>query len=1142
MTDRTLNARIIKEVGDNQAFVAQDLIATTANVIGTSYKGKAFVPQMILPDIALPSDAQGNQRTVYNTQDNIMGSSRQNRYQHLYDSYSCNVESDAYDSVSVWIENGGQQASFTRVLGIGTGTKDGNTNKMIGSGFNAANNIASGTLDHLRGNNINATANGVAGNTSFIFKTINEISKDNTDDDDIDTATVDYLDEIFAGTKDTEANLPNINILSDVIIFPSGVLPSLSIASGSSTSAAEYSNQTKKLNDKTDNNVILNGFSPYHEIETDSSDLGGTNNKPSTYIQDTTQDNSNYIEKQTTYSNADKNFFPNRFLERGHLSYATFPFGGINGSGNSDYKILTAAPYDYVTQELVGDDKKVPDYNSFESEYTTAKTPWITSQPVNREGISDNRINIHEKVQNLFRFWSLDDGEVGNKLRIKVNLTKRGTPGIETNFKKGSDDFATFDIYFFTYDPRINEFNLVETFEEVNLNPNSRNYISRLIGDINEYYDFDAEKVIKKGKFVNKSQYLRVEVHESVENMTFKNQHQLLPSGFRSYPHIKFEKNAFKRWIDSDPDLNTMFDTQGVYQLPPLYATDYYSEYNNNNKLIDNIANHWGVIFNRSEIHTNHSLHRKIDAVAVSEVSPHFYYTKYFLNGIEGSHSYKNIWVEEDNYLNSFFHLEKILKKKIQSASFVNSTITHYKHSGRISSDDSYDYLNLDSDSLWEEDRTFTDKYRDRLSFDFFTYGGFDGVDIRDNDKRFLRNDAIIRELNDLNETSCTYASYDKAIDIAMDESNCAGDILVVPGIREISLVRKCVQKCEEDRRHFYIADISGAASDNLITFEDIINPLAAPKTLISSLGVMGSQFRITNKLDNHTNSENNRTATDERFKLTDTDSPEVGNVPTFYSYKTVLEKNYDIIRPNWLSQDISSRYLFAVYGDLKTGDKQICSENLVLAKMSQSISPAIDIVDAEAINFRGDSLNFNLILEARLNENTDTFDNELKEFRKASVNVIHKNNITAAKLKNQLTSYDVRKSVFQEQKYVRIIQEVKKRIKYNIFRDESLVSGGILFTQNSNLNNLYQKLEIQINSLMSTFVQEGLITNYKVRVNKLQDDSTILDMQNYIIRGNIVLQLTTSDIIELELDEVLSDLSLLADPGQDTTVYIPKI
>ena len=99
---------------------------------------------------------------------------------------------------------------------------------------------------------------------------------------------------------------------------------------------------------------------------------------------------------------------------------------------------------------------------------------------------------------------------------------------IETNFKKGSDDFATFDIYFFTYDPRINEFNLVETFQEVNLNPNSRNYISRLIGDINEYYDFDAEKVIKKGKFVNKSQYLRVEVHESVENMTFKNQHQLI--------------------------------------------------------------------------------------------------------------------------------------------------------------------------------------------------------------------------------------------------------------------------------------------------------------------------------------------------------------------------------------------------------------------------------------------------------------------------------------------------------------------------------------------------------------------------------------------------------------------------------------
>ena len=75
----------------------------------------------------------------------------------------------------------------------------------------------------------------------------------------------------------------------------------------------------------------------------------------------------------------------------------------------------------------------------------------------------------------------------------------------------------------------------------------------------------------------------------------------------------------------------------------------------------------------------------------------------------------------------------------------------------------------------------------------------------------------------------------------------------------------------------------------------------------------------------------------------------------------------------------------------------------------------------------------------------------------------------------------------------------------------------------------------------MSTFVQEGLITNYKVRVNKLQDDSTILDMQNYIIRGSIILQFDQSNTIELTLDNILNDLSLLSDNGQDE-VLVPRI
>ena len=63
----------------------------------------------------------------------------------------------------------------------------------------------------------------------------------------------------------------------------------------------------------------------------------------------------------------------------------------------------------------------------------------------------------------------------------------------------------------------------------------------------------------------------------------------------------------------------------------------------------------------------------------------------------------------------------------------------------------------------------------------------------------------------------------------------------------------------------------------------------------------------------------------------------------------------------------------------------------------------------------------------------------------------------------------------------------------------------------------------------------------YLVKIPKETDDKTILDMQNYIVRGTIILQFNQSDIISLSIDDILNDLSLLAGDSQDQ-VLIPKI
>ena len=1149
MAKRTLNLKIDRVLQDDQASVGQDLIATTANVIGSAYKGAAFVPKKIVTNLAAVNSAEAPDATIpYNTQFNVLGSSRQNRFEHLYDEYSCNVDSNGYDAISIWMENGGVQSTFTRVLGIGTGNKDVNTGKMQNSGFNSANNISSGTLSHTVSRNLNAVDTGAAGNTSFIFKTINEISKAAADVDTSDVTKVDYLDEIFCNIK-SQADQTNINVLSDVMIFASGVLPSLTsqdIADESKffeydTQPALYNNVIKQTTDKSQNFINLKGFQPYN-VPLENKD------KPFSFIQDDYLDQANFIEKQEKYSNSDKNYFPSRMLEKGYFTYATFPLGGINDkSSNHTFTLLTSKPYSDVINGLGESDRNVPDYNSFENEFTTSKTPWITSQPIDRStfqsGANDNRVNIHDKVQDLFRFWSLDDGDVGNKFRIKINPVRRGAPKIETNFMSDAE-FAAFDVYVFIYEPRVNNYINVETYKNVNLHPDSPNYIASKIGDIHEYYDFSLNKVAQKGFFRNKSRFLRVEVDVSIDEKRFKNQHELIPSGFRSYPHIDFKKNAFKNYWSNDDSLTTLFNN-GVYQLPPLYVLNKYEEYNTDH-LVENISNHWGVVFNRSKIVKDRLVPNNLvpyNNTIVEEISPHFYYTKYFLNGIEGSHSYKNVWIEKDNYLNSFFHLEKILVKSLVGN---KKELDRYKHSGRIPSDTTnYKYLNLSDDSLWENDRELESIYRDKLSFDLFTYGGFDGVDIRDNDKRFFRNDAVLRELSDVSNPNCTYTAYDKAIDIAVDDSSCAGDILVVPSIKELPIVNKCVQKCEEDRRHFYLADISGSASSSNIVYYNDKRTGKGNKQIISTKGVMGQQFIVENNIENYFLNRSEISAIDKRFILQEQNNPNQGDDIEYFNYKNVVESNFDTVKAMWLSEDIRSRYLCASYGDLTAtlsagSEKQVSSEVFVLGKLAQLSSPNSDIIGQSRMLFHGLPSNFDLILQTRLNYHNEKFESDLAEFRKASANLIYMPNNEIPQLITQLTSYENRKTIFQELKYVRTIQEIKKRIKYNIFIDDSIIFGGALFSQNSRLENLYQKLDIQLNFLMSSFLESGLITGYKVRIQQFNDEKTILDMQNYIIRGNIVLQFTESDIINLQLDEVLSDLSLLANPGQDT-VYIPR-
>ena len=128
----------------------------------------------------------------------------------------------------------------------------------------------------------------------------------------------------------------------------------------------------------------------------------------------------------------------------------------------------------------------------FSQDVTHATTPFIKSQL-----ISDQRYD-------LFRFHTLGDGTYYNQ-DIKVSIFNVKAAG-ESN----STDYATFSVLVRKFSDTDRRASILETFNNVNLDPASPNYIKKVIGDQNRTIDANG-KLNENGDYTNRSSYIRVE-------------------------------------------------------------------------------------------------------------------------------------------------------------------------------------------------------------------------------------------------------------------------------------------------------------------------------------------------------------------------------------------------------------------------------------------------------------------------------------------------------------------------------------------------------------------------------------------------------------------------------------------------------
>ena len=144
--------------------------------------------------------------------------------------------------------------------------------------------------------------------------------------------------------------------------------------------------------------------------------------------------------------------------------------------------------------------------------YSYASTPFIQSQ-----------ISLGRK--SLFKLHTISHGKELNS-KYKVSIANLREPDDIDN----EEQYSTFSIILRRYSDTDKTPSILEQFNNVNLNPDSPKYISRVIGDRFPEYNSTLDKVELLGNYPNISNYIRVEVDPAVEAKSTSP--KLSPKGF----------------------------------------------------------------------------------------------------------------------------------------------------------------------------------------------------------------------------------------------------------------------------------------------------------------------------------------------------------------------------------------------------------------------------------------------------------------------------------------------------------------------------------------------------------------------------------------------------------------------------------
>jgi len=555
-----------------------------------------------------------------------------------------------------------------------------------------------------------------------------------------------------------------------------------------------------------------------------------------------------------SFNPTDKDYFakvlnrdPDKFYQEQHYLHADFAVDhtiAYVDAGNS-VAILSGSSADGLHGNPFS---KV--FGSYNTRYTTPKSTFFISQPYGT------------KEYDLFRFESLDDGQYANSL-YKISITNVKASANEAN------KYGTFNVQIRDWNDTDVSPMVLEQFSNVTLDPKAPNYIAKMIGDRKVFYNFDSldpneKRIVALGKYANNSRYVRIEMSEEHEKEQIPT--TALPFGFRGPELLKtspltndgaLDPSASRLHCSSSagtslsgsflPPLPLRFKvTRGEVKQTPTFTGEPGAAEQ------ANPAYYWGVKFERSstgsDVTNDVKNNMLLNANLVTEKNSLLEsFTKFV--GISKLDSLLTGSFADDMNNNKF---------SLANVAFYNSSITdltssvnsHMRQAAYVRNAklDSSTYV-LNNDGTSQIDRiTFAtllsqgtasefNRFSAYAKFTNFMNGGFDGTNFLDRNARRLNDKSVSFDSgasptfypegfgtvnpSGFNEDNNGVNSYLSAVDIMTNPLEANTNIICIPGIRDVYINDRTMQKVRDYGMAMHVMDIPSYSDDDAVIYDD---------------------------------------------------------------------------------------------------------------------------------------------------------------------------------------------------------------------------------------------------------------------------------------------------------------------------------